>query len=358
MLGLEHFIDKIGYQAAEYRRRGIDVLYLVLDKSGLSRVKAAQYGARVEIVPGPLLERLHYTIRRLRHERPRFCELYDIGRLTLPYALLARAFGARLIMILRGNELRSEKNRGFRQTGLRAALRLADRIVAKELNIVRDLDAVGIDASKVHFIGNCVPLPEEDPAPIEQRDIDLLFLNSVRRMRHPELLVRALPQVFGAHPNARVVIAGFTHLDGTNYRIEEETEHEVLSLIDSLGLKERVEVAGFVADPAAYYRRAKIFVLPADVVFANYSLLEAMSYGVAPVVGDGEGAERIVRSGENGLVVERSVQALAAALAGLLGDAGRLVRYGEAARETIRADFSIVTWGDRMEAMRDALVPR
>src|SRR5690606_37326994 len=94
------------------------------------------------------------------------------------------------------------------------------------------------------------------------------------------------------------------------------------------------------------------FVLPADIVFANYSLLEAMSYGVVPVVGDGEGAERIVRSRENGVVVERTHQRLAEALTALLDDRERLERYGERARATIGSDFSMRVRGDRMEEVR------
>lgn len=352
VLGLEHFIDKIGYQAAEYARRGIDVLYLVLDKSGLSGAKARRYGARVDVVPVPLRERILFTIRAFRRERPRYCELYDIGRLTLLYALIARAAGARLIMILRGMELAALEGRALRRAGLRAALRLSDQIVAKELNIVRDLAALGVPGGKVTFIGNCVPMPEQPPAPVAEREIDILFLNSVRRMRNPDLLVRALPRVLQEVDAGRVVIAGFTHLDGTGYRIEEETEHQVLALIDELGLRDRVEVHGFVAEPGEFYRRAKVFVLPADVVFANYSLLEAMSYGVVPLVGDGEGAGRIVRDGDNGRIVPRTPDALADALITLLRDPPQLERLATRARDTIEQEFSIRRWGEEMVGVR------
>lgn len=349
VLGLEHFIDKIGYQAAEYARRGIEVRYLVLDQSGLSRSKAAEYGAQVEVVPTSLPARIAHTIRALRRERPRFVELYDIGRLTLLYALLARAFGAKLIFILRGFELRTDR---VRQVGLRRALRLAHRIIAKELHIVRDLQAMGIGSDRIAFIGNCVPLPRETPAPVAEREIDILFLNAVRRMRNPDQLVRALPAVFRRFPEARVVIAGFTHLDRNAYRMEEETEHQVLALLDDLGLRDRVEIAGFVPDAEAYFRRAKVFVLPADTVFANYSLLEAMSHGVVPLVGDGEGAERIVRHQENGLIVQRTADAIADGLIRLLEDPETMQRYAAAARQTIAEDFSIETWGAKMQEAR------
>lgn len=351
VLGLEHFIDKIGYQAAEYARRGIAVRYLVLDQSGLSRAKAAEYGAEVEVVPASMWGRITQTIRALRRERPQYVELYHTGRLTLLYALLARAFGARLIVILRGFELRT---RWSWQLGLRRTLRMAHRVIAKELHIVDDLKEMGIPERRVTFIGNCVPLPEEALTPIDEREIDILFLNAVRRMRNPDLLVRALPTVFERFPTARVTIAGFTHLDGTAYRMEEATEHQVLALIDELGLRDRIEIAGFVPNADAYFRRTKIFILPADTVFANYALLEAMSHGVVPVVGDGEGAERIVRHEENGLIVPRTAEALADALIHLLEDTDTMERYATAARRTIAEEFSIETWGGKMQEARDA----
>jgi len=355
VLGLEHFIDKIGYQAVEYRRRGIDVLYLVLDRSGLSRVKAEQFAARVHVVPESLFARVLFTIGVFRRERPAFCELYDIGRLTLLYALIARAAGAKLTLILRGTELWTGKKTRLRLAGTRLTLRLCHHIVAKELNIVRDLKALGVKEDRVTFIGNCVPFPEEEPRPMQAREIDLLFLNSVKRWRNVDLLVRAIPAVLREFPTARVVIAGFTHLDGTAYRIDEEAERDVLALIRTMGLQDRIEVAGFVSDAASYYRNAKVFVLPADIIFANYSLLEAMSYGVVPVVGDGEGAELIVKSGENGLVVERSTEALAAALVSLLKDDSTLEQFAVAARRTIAREFSIHAWGESMLKVRRLL---
>lgn len=354
VLGLEHFIDKIGYQAAEYRRRGIDALYLVMDKSGLSQAKAREYDARVEVVPTRLRRRLAYTWRRFRSERPEVCELYDIGRLTLPYALMAKASGARLIMILRGRELTQDS--AARLAGVHAALRLADHVVAKELNLVDGLRALRIPDEKVTFLGNCVPVPDAPSQAEPTRDIDVLFLNSVRRMRNVDLLVRALPTVLQRRRLGRIVIAGFTHLDQDSaYRMEVDTEHEVLSIIEALGLRERIEVTGFVPDPEEYYRRARIFVLPADIIFANYSLLEAMSHGVVPLVGDGEGAERIVRDGENGRVVARTPEAIAEGLLRLLGNDDELQRLALAARETIERDFSIRSWGDRILAVRQAV---
>ena len=79
-----------------------------------------------------------------------------------------------------------------------------------------------------------------------------------------------------------------------------------------------------------------------------------MSHGVVPLVGDGEGAERIVRHEENGLIVPRTAEALTDALLRLLTDPETMQRYAAAARRTIAEEFSIETWGERMEEARSA----
>ncbi len=136
VLGLEHFIDKIGYQAAEYARRGVPVRYLVRDESGLSSKMAESYGADVRIVPDGPLARIRFTLAQFLRGAAAYCELYDIGRLTVVYALIAVAFGSRLIVILRGGEL-CGKRKGFRRMGLVFALRLSHRIVAKEFKFCK-----------------------------------------------------------------------------------------------------------------------------------------------------------------------------------------------------------------------------
>jgi phosphatidylinositol alpha-1,6-mannosyltransferase len=70
--------------------------------------------------------------------------------------------------------------------------------------------------------------------------------------------------------------------------------------------------------------------------------LEAASCGVPQVAGRSGGAGEAVEDGVTGLVVSepRDVAAATAALAGLLDDAGRRRRFGEAARRRAEAEFS------------------
>jgi glycosyltransferase involved in cell wall biosynthesis len=71
-------------------------------------------------------------------------------------------------------------------------------------------------------------------------------------------------------------------------------------------------------------------------------LVEAMACGLPVVSTTVAGIPELVRHGENGLMVApRDVDALAGALATLLGDQSRRERMGAAARATVVAHFDL-----------------
>lgn len=348
ILGLEHFIDKSGYQSEEYQRRSIKHCYYVLDKSGLSAAKASKYKTQINILPMSLISRARKTVTELAVRRPKWIELYDTGRLTIFYTIAARLLRIPVMLILRGNELWNRPNQSaFRRHGLIWSLKLAKAIVAKEQNILDDLGKINIPKQKIHFVGNCVPLPHELPD-LGTRSIDIVYMNAVRAQRNVDALIHSIPKLLTRFPNANIVIAGFTHLNRTSYSIEPRYELEIMRLIHSLGLKDKIRTMGFVPNPDSYFKDAKLFVLPADIIFANYSLLESMSYGVVPIVADGEGAAKIVNHGVNGLITKPTPSALAEAMASLLDDDTRRREMAILARRKIDEDFSIRNWGEKM----------
>jgi glycosyltransferase involved in cell wall biosynthesis len=86
-----------------------------------------------------------------------------------------------------------------------------------------------------------------------------------------------------------------------------------------------------------------VFVLPSTKREGlARSLIEAMAYGVAPVVTDCGGSPELVQHGISGLVVPvADSAALAAAIRTLHDDAELRRRLGAAARERIRTSFRI-----------------
>src|SRR5690606_17265198 len=105
------------------------------------------------------------------------------------------------------------------------------------------------------------------------------------------------------------------------------------------------------SDPSKYFKKSKIFVLPADVIFLNYSLLEAMSYEVLPVIGDGEGAEKIIENGINGFISERNAISLKNTLSKAL-DSISYEKIARSARNTVINNYGIEEWVKEMVSIR------
>jgi glycosyltransferase involved in cell wall biosynthesis len=104
-----------------------------------------------------------------------------------------------------------------------------------------------------------------------------------------------------------------------------------------------IHVLGYRKDAPALTAACDVFVLPSTKREGlSRALIEAMAYGVAPVVTDCGGSPEVVVDGVSGMVVPvRDVAALAAALKRLHDDPELRHRIGAAARERIRSDFRI-----------------
>ncbi|HVY64179.1 MAG TPA: glycosyltransferase [Gammaproteobacteria bacterium] len=104
-----------------------------------------------------------------------------------------------------------------------------------------------------------------------------------------------------------------------------------------------IHVLGYRKDAPSLTAACDVFVLPSTKREGlARSLIEAMAYGVAPVVTDCGGSPEVVVNGVSGIVVPvRDVPALAAALRRLHDDQELRRRMGAAARERIRTDFRI-----------------
>jgi glycosyltransferase involved in cell wall biosynthesis len=104
-----------------------------------------------------------------------------------------------------------------------------------------------------------------------------------------------------------------------------------------------IHVLGYRKDAPALTAACDVFALPSTKREGlARSLIEAMAYGIAPVVTDCGGSPEVVVDGVSGIVVPvRDVPALAGALKRLHDDVALRRRMGAAARERIRNDFRI-----------------
>lgn len=337
-LGIAHFIDKNGYQAQVYGKHGERIRYLVTDVTGQTEHFRLKYDADVKIVPENKLGRLWHTVAALLTYRPHNVELYLTGYMALPYALLAKITGRNLIVILRGLEFKSHRTTWY----YALVLKMSDMIIAKEFYL--NEGAIGLKLGhKTHMLHNCVPCVSEVVPPYADRNIDLLFLNTPRRMRHVLFLVDVIAKLLERNPGMKVTIAGFGVLDEKYNSIELDYQREVLHKIEALGLKDKIELKGFVRNAPELMSASKVFILPADVIYCNYALLEAMSCGCVPVVADGEGARLVVEDGVGGFIRPLSVSAFVDAVESAL-QPEMWERCSGNARRKIDEEYSIESW--------------
>lgn len=264
-------------------------------------------------------------------------ELYPGGRFAFIHALLCRLRRVRLITVERGDLLQCQRRAYPLLTRLSvyACYRLSQAVWYREPYMRRALDRWRIRGA--FMLANAVPIP--DPPSGGERPIDFLWVNRVIPERHPDWFAEAIADL-SQREILRTEILGLSPL-------KDRTSLE-RSFVDRLGKVEGAQVHEF-EDPTKWYHRSRFFVLPADIVFANFALLEAMSYGVVPIVTAVEGTEEIVIADANGIVVPLSPEGLKEGVAQALAmSEADWLRLSAAARETIETRFSLDAWGRQL----------
>jgi len=144
-------------------------------------------------------------------------------------------------------------------------------------------------------------------------------------------LIRAMPQVLAAVPNARLVLAG----DGP---LERELKDEAVEC----GVAERVQFLGFRRDILELLTAFDIFALPSLWEGLSISLIEALAAGKPIVATDIDGNREVIDNLETGLLVPPAdAGAFAAALLRLLTDRSLAERLAVNARLSAESRFSM-----------------
>ncbi|MBA2504337.1 MAG: glycosyltransferase [Thermoleophilaceae bacterium] len=332
ILGIDTVRAKTLYQTRWLAQNGYDVDVFAMHRDEGS-VGADDSARIVAITSGPL-GRVRQVVRYLRGNRARIhhVELYVGGRFAFVYALLCRLMRAPLIAVERGDLLQCQK-RAYplsARLSIYACYRLANRVWLREPYMARAFERWRVGGT--FYLPNAVPLPP-DSGP--ERTTDLLWVNRLVPERHPDWFAAAVAEL-----DASCEIIGFSPGD-PGPRVAELEAH----VRAVLGSDPRTQLETF-SDPVPAYERARFFVLPADVVFANFALLEAMAHGVVPVVSDVEGSSELVEHGSNGFLAEHSPAGLRAALEEALAVPNeRWLGLSAAARATIAERFSVEVWG-------------
>ena len=216
----------------------------------------------------------------------------------------------------------------------------ADRVVALGRRDCSTLTTLlGVDGSRITISHNCVP----DPGPRAVRAAKtplIVFLGRLSERKGVPELLTALGSPLMAGLRWRAVLAG----DGpvADYR------QQALAM----GLSDRVEMPGWLdLDQAhALCERADILVLPSHAEGMAMAVIEGLAYGLAVVTTRVGAHEEAIADGETGLFVPvGDEEALARALAGLVGDPQMRNQLSARGRAHYLSKFSMVAYQRRLE---------
>lgn len=256
-------------------------------------------------------------------------EIYPGSILSFYYVLTGKLFGLKTICAERG-DLGYYHPKGyskFVRMSMRFCYKHSDIVWYRELFMKPILEKTG--AKKLFFLHNSVPVDQEDITPPHQKTIDFLWMNRVLPERRSDWFVQVLKKAL--FKNTRNFLIGL--IPGSPYTKEQDYITENKSA--NLTTKE------FVSNPKDYFRTSRFFVMPAEFVFANNALLEAMSSGVIPLISDQQGSELIVENGISGFIFPHTFAGLEEAMEKAINlNEHALIEMSKAAREKIISDFS------------------
>ncbi len=160
-----------------------------------------------------------------------------------------------------------------------------------------------------------------------------------------DLLIRAADQLLRSGLPLDLLIVG-----------EGDERPRLEALIAQLGRKDHFHLLGYRPDPVEVLEALDLFALSSLREGLPNALLEAMALEVPVVATRIAGIPRLIRDGENGLLVEPGDEkSLAAALSRLLEDAALRAELGRTARRTIETSYSFEGRMRKIRALYDDL---
>lgn len=263
----------------------------------------------------------------------------QLAPVTLPLV----ATGARLAVFLHGIEAWTRLSR-LQNLALRRACLLSNSQYCGARFKAANPDYAGRDIQVCHL---GVPAQTEEPEngePLGNFALMVGRISADERYKGHDTLLELWPQLSGAVPGARLVIAG-----------EGDDRKRLESKATDLGLRDRVKFLGRVSDArlAALYRDCSFFVMPSSNEGFGLVFVEAMRAGKACIGGYGAPAE-VIEHGVTGLLVEPAEPGqILAALLRLFQEPAARESMGRAGRARFLREFTDTQFKNRLRMSLD-----
>lgn len=338
ILGIDNFLKKNVPQAKTVRHLGMRLEVFTNDSinvsSNFASFTAGLHSVKVGFL-GRLWQIFRYFARNFRQMH--HCEIYPAGRFGVFYCLMAKLFCVPIIVVERGDIGILRSYPLPLRLSLLASYKLADLIWYKEYYmepLIKQVKREGL-----YFLPNGVPEASIEQTALE-RDIDFLWVNRVVPARKAHWFVDILSK--HEFKDCRSALLGILP-DSQDPQVQ-ALQHYVLA-----HRPQNMEIKDY-GDPASYYRRAKFFVLPSDVVFGNNALFESMMYGVIPLISDIAHTDKIVPDREHGFRFHHSFDGLLATMKeALLLPAEHRQKMAEYCRSYVMKHFGYEQWQEGLK---------
>ncbi len=216
----------------------------------------------------------------------------------------------------------------------------------------------GLSSKKIEIVPLGIPLSDLKNEQRGNGDLKVLFVGRLEKRKGVQVLLKAIPHVLDAVPEAVFDIVGrdtFVNSDFVSFHGNQKESFKA-RLIEGLPEKYRAKVRflGHVTDQALaeYYRACDVFVAPSLYESFGLIYIEAMGHG-KPVIGCGVGGvPEVVKDGETGLLVPpEDPQRLACGIIQLLKDPEMRREMGQKARKHAESCFTRKLMAERTVAV-------
>ena len=292
---------------------------------------------RVSLHPGGGWHPWAYSVvMPFRYARDfRRCSILRVFQITgaLPAVIAKRRFGIPFVTTYGfwyGRLSRSRASGALRRAVEALGLRAADAVIVTTSELGAHV-AARVGAAKVHLIPNGVDTVRFAPAARSgRRAKNVLYVGRLSEEKNLGVLVEAAARLAGRFE----VTLTFVGDGPARSRLEAEARRRSVAA-DFVPVVEHRRVPGYLTD-------ADAFVLPSSTEGHPKALLEAMSAGVPCIASNVGGNRAIIEQGSTGLLFDvGDRQALADALARVLGDPASARALGERARARVVERFDL-----------------
>lgn len=330
-------LKKLGYEYEIYTHDDSEFGREILDQKDISAHMGPPHERKVTRLVRDGLE----FYRLLRKRGFRHIELYSDYHVnaSLMYWTIARLLKKKIILWCRGELYEWDNMPYWQKLYFKLVINFSDAVILKELYMRQVLsDAKILPKDNVIDIHNTVEVAEKLRRPLKERHNTILFLNMFKDWRNVGFCVDIAKGLVNRGIDFSMEIVGEKKDDLGLYN----NAVELRGKISKEGLEDVVKIFPFTTQPDEYFDRAKIFLLPADLVYCNYALLEAMAKGLVPLAYNLDpGTSLIVEDKVSGFCLPLEPELWIDIIDSLLKSDSYFKELSQAAHGKVKKDFSL-----------------